>query len=192
MENLGVEDALKDDESVGGAEEGIAGTLGVGHEAEHVAALVTDACDVVAGAVWICSVGGVAIGVAVPKEDAVLSAEFLKGGVIRKIAAFAVGDRDVQDLAFGRAGSEARVGRFHAEVLVFADEMESLVADERTGEEACFTENLEAVANTNDSAAGGGELLDSLHDRGESGDRTAAEVVAVGKAAGDNNGIDVS
>ena len=38
----------------------------------------------------------------------------------------------------------------------------------------------------------GGELLDRLHDRRKFGDRAAAQVVAVGEAAGQDDGVDIA
>ena len=49
---------------------------------------------------------------------------------------------------------------------------------------------LEAVADAEHEPAIGGELADSRHDRRELGDGPATEVVAVGEAAGEDDGID--
>ena len=42
---------------------------------------------------------------------------------------------------------------------MFADEVEALVADERAGEESAFAEDLEAVADAEDRATGGGVIF---------------------------------
>ena len=47
-----------------------------------------------------------------------------------------------------------------AEMDLLADVFEAGVAHERTGEQAGFGENLEAVADAQDQAASGGEALD--------------------------------
>src|SRR4051794_35217253 len=52
-------DRLEDLQPVGGPGEGVHGVLGMRHQAEHVAALVADAGDVVLRAVWVLA-GGVA------------------------------------------------------------------------------------------------------------------------------------
>ncbi len=128
--------------------------------------------------------------VAVADEDLVVRVEGGECGVVSEIAAFTVGNGDVEDLAFGRSASESRIGGFHAEVLVFADEVEAFVANERAGEKSAFTENLKTIADADDGAAGCGETFHRLHDRGEAGDGSAAEVVTIRKAAGNDDGVE--
>jgi hypothetical protein len=128
--------------------------------------------------------------VAVADEDLVVRVEDSEGCVVGKVASFAVGDGDVEDLAFARRSSESRIGGFHAEVLVFADEVEAFVAHERAGEESAFAEDLKTIADADDSPAGCGETFHRLHDRGEAGDGSAAEVVTIRKAAGNDDGVE--
>ena len=52
-----------------------------------------------------------------------------------------------------------------------------------------LAEDLEAVADAPHQPACGGELLHRLHERCEAGDRTAAEVIAVGEAAGEDDAV---
>ncbi len=77
-------------------------------------------------------------------------------------------------------------------VDVAADELEAAIAEQRAGQQAGFHQNLEAVADAQHQPAGGGELLDRLHHRRELGDGAAAQVIAVGEAAGQNDGIHVA
>ena len=128
--------------------------------------------------------------VAVADEDLVVRVEGGECGVVSEVASFAVGDGDVEDLAFGRRASESRIGGFHAEVLVFADEVEAFVANEGAREESAFAEDLKTIADADDSPAGCGETFHRLHDRGETGDGSAAEVVTIRKAAGNDDGIE--
>ena len=65
-----------------------------------------------------------------------------------------------------------------------------LVEQQRAGEQARLAEDLEAVADAEYRAARGGELAHRLHRRREAGDRAGAQVVAVGEAAGDDDGVD--
>ncbi len=94
-----------------------------------------------------------------------------------------------KDLAAGEAVGEGGVGGFGAEVEVAADVALAGVAHERAGEQAGLAEDLEAVADAHDEAAGRGEAGDGLHDGGEAGDGAGAQVVAVGEAAGDEDGV---
>ena len=73
-----------------------------------------------------------------------------------------------------------------------ADELQAAIADQRAGQQAGFHQNLEAVADAEHQSAIGGELADGLHDGRELGDGAAAQIIAVGEAAGENDGIDIA
>ena len=73
-----------------------------------------------------------------------------------------------------------------------ADELEAAIADERAGQQAAFDQDLEAVADAEHQPAIGGELLHRLHHGRELGDGAAAQIIAVGEAAGQNHRIDVA
>ncbi len=103
-----------------------------------------------------------------------------------------MGDGDAENLAGRDGASKGGVGGGGAQVDLAADELEIAVADEGAGEQAGFDEDLEAVADAEDETAGGGEFVDGVHDGGEVGDGAAAEVVAIGEAAGENDGIDAA
>ena len=100
-----------------------------------------------------------------------------------------MGDGQAQDFAPVGGAGEGRVGGFGAQVDVAADELEAAIADQRAGEQSGFDQDLEAVADAQDEAALGGEAADGAHDGGELGDGAAAEVVAVGEAAGEDDGV---
>jgi hypothetical protein len=74
--------------------------------------------------------------------------------------------------------------------LVFADEVKAFVANEGAGEQSALTEDLKAVADAEDGATRCGETFYRLHDRREAGYGSAAEVVTVGKAPGNDDGIE--
>ena len=74
---------------------------------------------------------------------------------------------------------------------LLADVAVAGVAHEGAGQESGFGEDLEAVADAEDEAAGCGETLDGLHDGSEGGEGSGAEVVAVGEASGDEDGVAV-
>ena len=162
----------------------------MGHEAEDISGFVADAGDVFAGAVGVCGVGGLALGIAVADEDLVVRVEGGEGGVVGEVAAFPVGDGDIEDLAFGGGAGESGIGRFHADALVFADEVEAFVANEGAGEESALAEDLKAVADAEDGATGCSETFHRLHDRREAGDGSAAEIIAVGKASRNDDGVE--
>ena len=65
-----------------------------------------------------------------------------------------------------------------------------VVGQQRAGQQARLAEDLEAVADPEHRAAVAREGDDVLHDRREARDRADAQVVAVGEAAGDDDGVD--
>ena len=65
-----------------------------------------------------------------------------------------------------------------------ADEPQTYVAHQGTRQHSCFAQDLKAVAHAQDITAGARECSDGRHDRRAGSDRTAAQVVAIGEAAG--------
>ena len=65
-----------------------------------------------------------------------------------------------------------------------------VIAHERAGKQARFAEDLEAVANAEHQAAGTGKVRDGAHHRRKTRDGAGAQIVAVGKAAGQNDGVE--
>jgi hypothetical protein len=88
-----------------------------------------------------------------------------------------------------RGVGERSVGLFDANVDVAANKTQAAVAHHRAGEQARFAQNLEAVANAQDHAAALGEFLDRLHHRRKARDGAGAQIVAVGKSAGQDDGV---
>ncbi len=163
----------------------------MGHHAEDVAVLVGDACDVVEGAVGVGVGGSFALGGAVAEENLTVGFEGIEGLLVGVVTALAVGDGDVEDLAFGAGVGEGGVSLFDAEVSPLAAELQVVVTHEYAGEETGFAEHLEAVADAEDESAIVGEPGDGVHDGGEAGDGAGAEVVAIGEAAGEDDAVNV-
>ena len=85
---------------------------------------------------------------------------------------------------------EGRVGGDDVELHLAEDEAQRRVGQQRARQEPGLAQDLEAVADAQHQPAGGGELGDLLHHRGKARDRAHAQVVAVGEAAGDDDGVD--
>src|SRR5260221_2916083 len=90
------QDGLEDDTAIGAAEEGIAGALGMRHEAEDIAPFVDDAGDALDGAVWIGGIDRRTARADVAQEHAALGIELAKGRGVSHVAAFSVRDGNVQ------------------------------------------------------------------------------------------------
>jgi hypothetical protein len=84
---------------------------------------------------------------------------------------------------------EGGVGVFDADVHVAADEAETGVAHHGAGEEAGFKQDLETVADAQDEAAVFGELGDGIHYGRKTGDGAGAEIVTIGEATGEDDGV---
>ena len=101
-----------------------------------------------------------------------------------------MGDRHAQSLTCFGLGSKGRVGTFDAHVSPPASKLEAIILEECAREKAGLTENLKAVANTEDETTGLGEGRNPFHHRGESGDGTGSKVVAVRKTTRKDQTID--
>src|SRR5215204_4317050 len=110
------QDRLEQAPAGGGAEEGVDGVLGVGHEADDVAGRVADPGDVGQGAVGVVA-GGVA------EDD--LAGGGKGGGVVVDVAAFAVLDRDGQGPAGGAGRGPGGGGGLDRDLDLAADEAEA-------------------------------------------------------------------
>jgi hypothetical protein len=159
------------------------------HEAGDVAIPVAKPRDVVDGAVGIARGIIRSVGSRVTKNDLMIFFESCESGFVATVISVGVRDGNLEDLAFLGGIGERRVGLLDADVHVAADETQAAVAHHGAGKQAGFAENLEAVANAQDQAAARGEFLDGLHHRRKARDGAGAEIVAVGKSAGQNDGV---
>src|SRR5579862_101582 len=178
-----LQDGLEDHFAVHAAEPRIGRPLRVRHEAEDVSPAVANARDVASRAVGVGFRRGPAGCVGVTEKNLAVAIQGTEGLFVREVVAFAVRDGQFKQRA-GRAGvGERRVHVLDADGDAPADEMEGGVADERAGEQPRFAENLEAVADAEDELSLARLLDDGAHDGRESRDGPATQVVAIGKAA---------
>jgi hypothetical protein len=99
--------------------------------------------------------------------------------------------REGDDLPLPRLIRKRGVDRFDAKINGTADVLEVAVPYQRAGQQVALGEDLEPVADTDDQAAPGRELLHGADDGRELGDGPAAQVVTVGEAAGEDNGVNI-
>src|SRR5277367_2594842 len=135
--------------------------------------------------------GGVigSVGSGVPENDLAI---FLEAGECSFIAgeiAVVMSDGNFQDLAASSGGGERRIGLLDANVDVATNIAKAAVAHHRAGKQACFAENLEAIADPENHTAGIGEFFYGLHHGREAGDRAGAEIVAIGEAPRKDDGV---
>src|SRR5215203_1116598 len=154
------------------------------HQAHHVAALVGDPRD--------RPVGPVGVVADVPNDDLALGLEAVQRRVVRYVAALAVLERYDDALAGRVAAGPGRRRVRDLELLVDAVELAVVVADQRPGKQVRLAQHLEAVADAQDRQPAAGRVDQRRHHRREPGDRPAAQVVAVGEAAGQDDRVDVT
>ena len=109
--------------------------------------------------------------------------------LIREIASLAVRDGHSKNRAFGGPVRERRIRNFNPKRHQIADEAQRAIAHERAREKTSLTQNLETVARAEHELARPRAAGHRLHNWRESGDRTATQVIAVGKAARQNDRI---
>src|SRR6202040_4448572 len=106
------------------------------------------------------------------------------GLAVGDVIAFAVRHRDPDHLPGIVAASERRVGTLDPQIDVAADETKLSIAHQYARQQSRFAGDLEAVAYRQHKSAFGGEIAHRVHNRRAGSDRAAAQVIAVGEAAG--------
>jgi hypothetical protein len=97
---------------------------------------------------------------------------------------------DLEDRPRGNSTRERRAIRTDAQVDVVADEPQGVVHDHRPREKTRFEQDLEAVADPDDRSPAFGEPAHRPHHGRELRHRPRAQVVAVGEAPGDDDGVE--
>src|SRR5258708_2775048 len=161
----------------------------MGHEAGDVALAVADAGDIANGAVGMAGAVIGTVGRRVAKNDLAIFLEVGEGGFVTVVIAIGMRDGKLEDLALLRGVGERRFRLLGGNGPVAADEAQAAIAHHRAGEQACFAQNLEAVADTQDHAAALREFFDGLHHRGKPRDGAGAQIVAEGETAGQDDSI---
>ena len=156
--------------------------FGVRHETDDVACFVRDSGDVAQRPVRVEAL--------VAEDHASGGLELVEHLVGGDEPALTVLQRNADRLTLLIVARPRGVGVLHEQILVAADEVLVIVSDEGTGQQTGLAEDLEAVADAEHRHTGIRRSDDGLHDRGESGDRTAAQVVTVGESARQDDGVD--
>jgi hypothetical protein len=100
-----------------------------------------------------------------------------------------MGDRQSQYLAGVCSRRKRRINLFNADRDVLAVKLQIPIPKHGTRQHPGFQEDLKSVADTEDGAATARKFSDAPHYRGEFRNCASAEVIAVRKAAGQNNDI---
>src|SRR5258706_5874576 len=101
-------------------------------------------------------------------------------------------NRHLQDLPGFGLDSERRVRSLDANVYLPADKAQTGVPREHTGNKARLARNRKAVADAEDKSAGAREFLHRAHHGRKPRNRARAQVIAISKPAGQNDGVKTS
>ena len=170
-------------EAVLHAEHVFAGALRMRHHAQDVAPLVADAGDIFQRSVGIGFRGNLPLRSCIAEDHLLALVQLLQRGLVAEVIPLAMPDGHLQHLARSQSLGEGRSAAFHPQVDRLADVLQAAVAQQDSGEQVRFAENLEAVADAQDEAAAFGKTLDRLHDGRKARNRPGAQVIAIGKAA---------
>ena len=151
------------------------------HEADDGAARIGYAGDIAA-----TSIG---IDVQIASYDESVTLESIQCRLVCDVATLAILQWDDDLVARGEGVGPDRVDSLHAQALIAADEVQVVIAGQRTGEQLGLAQDLEAIADAEHRQALTRALHDGAHHRGEACDGTAAQVVAVGKSTGQDHGV---
>ena len=155
----------------------------MGHHPQHIAGAVDDAGDGVQRAVGIGFRQHLVAGGGIAEYHLLMRQQILMPFGINKIAAFAMGDRDLERPGRIDPPGEAGAAVFQTQIDRAADKAQRLIAHQGAGQQAGLRQDLEAVANPQHRLAAFGKIHHRLHNHREAGNRTGAQVVAVGKPA---------
>lgn len=184
--------ALENQFSVCAAKNRFAGAFRMRHEAGHVASVIANAGDVLQGAIRVRGIGNVSIRIAIMPQNLVVRFQVCERLLISEIAAFAVGDRHAEDFSRRNLAGERGIVREGFQEHVLAMKLQIAVANERAGQQACFGQHLETIANADNQAAIFGELFHSLHDRAETRNCAAAQIISIAETAGHEHRVGVA
>lgn len=156
----------------------------VRHHAKNITILVDDTGDIIDGTVGVCAF-------CITKHHLPIVFQLLERFTLGKIIAVMMRDRATYDFALPVLPGKNRVGIGDFKLNLLADEFERGIAHQRARQETGFNQNLEAIAHAKHAGSTGGLAPDRLHDRHARGDGATAQIIAVGKATGYDDQIDI-
>src|SRR5881394_2788661 len=141
------------------------------HQSHDVALSVTNARDVVARAVRVSRISGLAVRIAIAKYDSSLALQFCERDIVTNVIPFRMRDRHAQDAARFHLVRERRVRVLKAYVHVITNEMKIAIANQRTRQKTGLAQYLKAVADSQHQVTFGREFFDRIHHRRETRQR---------------------
>ena len=131
----------------------------------------------------------VAMGIGIAEGHQPFAFEPLQGLGVGRVVALAMRDADIDGLALGIGPGEGGVVALDPQELAMADELEVGVAHQDAGKKPGFAQDLEAVADAEHEAAARRMGADRIHHGRAAGNGAAAQIIAVGEAAGQDHEV---
>src|SRR5215469_2374483 len=120
------------------------------HHAEHITAFAADAGDIVERSIRIGFCCDLSLLVAIAEDDPLLAPESGQRLSIAEVVPFHVANWDLEQIALRTFICEWRLGGVDAQEHLFADVLETGVAQQCAGKESALAEDLESVADAED------------------------------------------
>src|SRR4029077_4451754 len=187
----GSDHGLEDLESLGAPEFCLAGTLRMRHHPQHIPARTADSSDVIQRSVGIGLRRNLARRRAITKHNLLVALQLGESCLVAEIVAFHVSDGDGQDFAIVASVGERGFRVRHPYLDGFADIFQPHIPHQRPWQQAGLAQYLEAIANAEDQSAASREGPHRFHYRGEFGDGSRTQIVAISESAGHDDGIAV-
>jgi hypothetical protein len=162
------------------------------HQAENVPPLIAHTGDVIQRAIGISRRRSPPLGIDITKQDLMVLAQPLQSCRVGVVTTLAVLDREFEQLSFFSLAGKRRVRFFDSKHYLLANKLKPGISHQRTRQQTRFTENLEAIADSQHQAALPSELENAAHDRRKTRHGAAAEIVAVRKSTGEHQAIEVA
>ena len=187
-----LDQASKQPAPVGGTDRRFDVVFRVRHHAEHITSVAHNAGDGVDGPVMIPVWIDDAVRRGIAKQHTTFTFQLRDRFAVRNVVAFAMRDRDSNNLTGIVAARKRCVGPLHTQVHVVTDEAQIFVAHEDSRQQAGFAQDLESIAHTEHQSALPRVCAHCIHDGTACRNGAAAQIVAVGKAPGDYDQIGTS
>src|SRR6266436_1743475 len=165
------------------------GAFRVRHQSHDIPFAIADAGNVLARTIWVRGLRRFSLWIAIAKYDSVLSAQFVERRIVTDKVSIGMGDRHAQHAARLQLMREGCAGALYSYVYVVADKVQISISNQRSWKQAGLTQDLKTIANAQHQIAFCGKRFHRIHDGGKTGQRSSAQIVAVRKAAGNDQGI---
>ena len=150
------------------------------HHTKYVPRLITNTRNITKASIRIACGAYNTLFVGISVDHLSTCFQLIQGLFVRIKSSLPMGNRDHQSLA---------LVAFPAEIYILADKLLIGIAQQRTWQQMRFTKYLEAIAYPQHLSSLPGKFDHTLHNRAESGDGPATEIITIGESAGQHDTV---